>query len=401
MRAASDGFRPTKVTLVAILLSSMLIFMGGAAVAPALPLISEAFPDQASAVSFIITLPSLSVALTGMALGSLADRYGKVRVLLCSLVVFTAAGVASFFLDDLTVILAMRFILGIGIAGITATVTALISEYYAGVQRTKVLCYQSAAMGAGVLVLEYTGGTLAGISWREPFLVYLIGIPILVLCILSMREPERRDAGASGRTLRKANTRLIAVCYAAIFIAQLAAFLMPTQLPTFLEDENLENHLDASTVGLYLGLNGVVNALAALSYKRVVAVIRPFMVLGVGFLLMGLGMVLIMILPNIYAALLAMVLMGAGVGLIAPAITNTLAGEATSTSSGRIMGGYTMFLNFGQFAISLLSIPLLALLNDSIPDLIGMMGVVSLVVAAVFTAFCLRNGGTRPRGTAA
>ena len=58
-----SNFRPTKLTLLTILLCSMLMLMGGAAVAPALPMINEVFPDSDFLVSLIITLPSSAIAL--------------------------------------------------------------------------------------------------------------------------------------------------------------------------------------------------------------------------------------------------------------------------------------------------------------------------------------------------
>ena len=137
MQREKGVFKPTKLTLVAILLSSMLILMGGAAVAPALNDIKQAFPGDDFLVSLIITLPSLAVAIVGYAVGLAADRFGKVKVLFIALAVFVIAGVVSYFLPSLESILVARFILGIGIAGITSTVTALIAEYYGGVQRVK------------------------------------------------------------------------------------------------------------------------------------------------------------------------------------------------------------------------------------------------------------------------
>ena len=139
MRDKEVLFKPTKLTLVAILLSSMLILMGGAAVAPALNEIKLAFPGQDFMTSLIITLPSLAVAIVGYAVGLAADRFGKVKVLFLALAIFVVAGVASYWLPTLESILVARFILGIGIAGITSTVTALIAEYYGGIQRVKVL----------------------------------------------------------------------------------------------------------------------------------------------------------------------------------------------------------------------------------------------------------------------
>lgn len=387
----SGAFKPTRLTLVSMLLASMLMLMGGAAVAPALPLIHAAFPDRDFAVSLVITLPSLAVGCTGLVIGSLADRFGKVRTLVVSLMVFTMAGASSFLLEDLNVILGMRFLVGIGIAGITATVTALMAEYYTGMERVKVLSYQSAAMGIGVLVLEYTGGSLAAYSWHEPFLVYLIGIPILLMCILSMREPERTVRASADDAPRQANRRLILVCYAAIFVCQMMMFLIPTKIPTFLEDPALPGHVSASVVGLFLGLNGIVNTIVSLFYRRIVSRIRPFLIIGMGFLLLGVGMVILMVSPTVGTALATMVLVGAGMGMVSPAISNTLAGEATSSTSGKIMGGYSTFLNFGQFAISLISVPLLAMVGGSIPDMFAVMGVAAIVVAMLFVLYCAKD----------
>ncbi len=397
-------FQPTKLSLVALLLASMLMLMGGAAVAPALPLINQAFPDRDFAVSLIITLPSLAVGCTGFALGSIADRYGKVRTMMASLVIFTACGVASFFLNDLTLILVMRFIVGVGIAGISMAVTALIAEYYTGVMRMKVLSYQAAAMGLGVLILEYTGGSLAAFSWREPFLVYLIGIPILLLCILSLREPSHEPAGtgpSENQNVRPANKKLIAVCYVSIFVCQTISFLLPTKIPTFLEDPELPGHITASMVGLFLGAHGVTNSIVSLMYRRVVSVLRPFMIISVGYLIIGFAMILLMLFPTVTVALLMMIMVGMGLGLICPALSNTLAGEATSTTSGKIMGGYSTFLNFGQFTISLVSVPLLAAVGGDIPTMFAVMGVLALIVGVLFLLDCAKDRRFRSDGIGA
>jgi len=402
MKGQSRGaFVPGKLTLLSMLLASMLMLMGGAAVAPALPLINAAFPDQEFAVSLVITLPSLAVGCTGFILGGIADRFGKVRTLSASLIVFTACGVASFFLDDLSVILVMRFFVGVGIAGISMAVTALMAEYYTGASRVKVLSYQSAAMGLGVLLLEYTGGSLAAFSWHEPFLVYLIGIPILFLCILSMKEPVRdaaTDRPSQEERSRPADRRLIAICYAAIFVCQTMSFLLPTKMPTFLEDPELPGHITASMMGLFLGAHGITNSAVSLMYRRVVSVIRPFMVISIGFIVMGAAMILLMLFPTVAVALVMMVLVGLGLGLICPAISNTLAGEATSTTSGKIMGGYSTFLNFGQFAISLVSVPLLAAVGGSIPSMFAVMGCVALVVGILFLLDCAKDRRFRADG---
>lgn len=401
MQREKGVFKPTKLTLVAILLSSMLILMGGAAVAPALPLIEANFPGQESLVSLIITLPSLAVAIVGYAIGVLADRLGKVRVLLTALAIFTVFGFAGYFMEgNIWMMLAVRFILGIGIAGITSTVTALIAEYYGGIQRVKVLSYQSAAMGIGVLILEFVGGTLAEFSWNAPFLIYLIGVPILIMAIVSLREPtvsehDREEIAeiVAHEKFRKANYRLVALCYVSIFFCMILVFLLPTTIPTVLT----ELGVSSSIVGLFLGFHGVANAVFSIMYRRITARVPPFRILGTGFVLMGVGLAVLILYPCVPLAIFTLIVTGIGVGMIVPSLVNTLAAEVTGSNSGKIMGGYGTCLNFGQFAISLVSVPILAMFtlpgggaNDPYYMMYCLLGVIAIVYGLVIAAWSLR-----------
>ncbi len=395
-----DGFRPTKATLLTIMLCSMLMLMGGAAVAPALPLIEHVFPGQDTLVSMIITIPSLAVGLVGFGMGALADRFGKVRTLAVSLVVFTVAGAAGFLMEggsdgQLYTLLAFRFVVGIGIAGISSAVTALIAEYYTGIDRVKALSYQSAAMGVGVLILEYTGGLLAEFSWREPFLVYLIGVPILLMVLLSMREPSRSDPGSGERREpeRRANGRLLLICYATIFIAMTMAFLLPTKMPTYLQTELA---VSTSVTGLFLGVHGVTNACVSLMYRRFVQRLRPFTIIAIGFVLLAVALITLKFSESIASSVVMMVVAGVGLGMICPAVSNTLAAETTASTSGKIMGGYSTCLNFGQFAISLISVPLFSIVGSSYPDMFAVMAVVAVIVAVVFVVLSRIMGDGAP-----
>ena len=397
-------FKPTKLTLLTIMLCSMLMLMGGAAVAPALPLIEQVFPGQDTLVSMIITIPSLAVALVGFAMGALADRLGKVKVLATSLVVFTAAGAVGFLMEggsdtQLYILLAFRFVVGIGIAGISSAVTALIAEYYTGMDRIRALSYQSAAMGVGVLILEYTGGLLAEFSWREPFLVYLIGVPILLMVLLTMKEPRREALDPAERTVpeRKANKRLLTICYVTIFVAMTMAFLLPTKMPTYLQTELA---VSTSVTGLFLGVHGVTNACFSLMYRRFVQRLAPFTIIAIGFLLLAVALLTLEVSESIASSVVMMIVAGAGLGMICPAVSNTLAGETTASTSGKIMGGYSTCLNLGQFSISLISVPLFAAVGSSYPVMFGVMAVVAIVACLAFVVMS-RTGVSGGHGSGA
>ena len=394
-------FKPTKLSMIAILLASMLMLMGGAAVAPALPAISLAFPDASeSLINLIITLPSLAIAITGLLIGALSDKIGKVKVLLASLLVFGVAGVSGYFLNDVYTILIGRFFVGIGIAGITSCCTALIAEYYTVMVRVKVLSYQSAAMGIGILVLETSGGALADFSWRDPFLIYAIGFFIFALALVSLREPTRPEVtdGIDIQPEEKFNLKLIIVCYLTIFLAMIMCFILPSKLPYYLSEMNAPSIMS----GVFLGVQGVCNAVTSLSFRRISAAIERFKLLAIAFIFLGISLCLLY-LPHSYAYIaVSMVFAGIGMGIISPTVSTTLASQSVAKTSGKIMGGYSTALNLGQFSATLVIIPIMAVMG-TYSGLFLVIGVIALIIGIIYgvTSLFLERSNSKKKQVSA
>ncbi len=377
-----EKFIPTKLSLLSILLASMITLMGGAAVAPALPMISEVFSDYDEIwVNMIITLPSLAVAVTGLLIGLLADKVGKVKILLISLIIFTISGISGYFLNNLYIILVGRFFVGVGIAGITSCCTALVSSYYYGEVRVKILSMQTAAMGVGVLFLETGGGALAGIGWHEPFLIYGIGLLIFMISIISLKEPTISDfRSPTDLPEKKSNVKIIILCYMTIFLLMLEMFVVPTKLPTYMTDTLGDTALIS---GLILGVNGTFNAISCLMYRRISLLMDRYQTVIAGFLLLGLGYILFLLPASYPQIIFSSILLGVGVGMATTSVVNILSENASFKTSGRIMGGYSMFLNLGQFMSTLL-IAFMLSINDVLQDVFIILGIVSFVIAVVY-----------------
>lgn len=377
-----NQFVPTKHTLAFLLLSSMLVLMGGAAVAPALPLISEAFPDTSEAtISMIITLPSLVIAFVGFFIGGLADKYGNVKVLVVSLFLFFAAGVSGFFLSSIPDILVGRAVLGFALAGIMTTTTSLIILYYSGTQRTKILGMQSAAMGMGILVLETSGGALANINWRMPFLIYSLGLVFLVGVFFTMKEPSRQgSATGEARGPRKINRPVIVACCIGIFMIELITFLLPTKIP-YLVSEMAPG--SSTLTGILLGVMGLVSAISGFFYWRIVGGFHQMNGIAIAFAIIGVGFVLVGISDSMVLLVPAMVISGFGMGVAMPVFANWLAGAVPLATLGKVMGVYSMCLYTGQFLSSLAAVPLYVI-TGSYGGLFVVMGVVSVVLGAAY-----------------
>lgn len=382
-----------KVMMAVLLFASMTTFMGGAAVAPALPQMSQAFPEASStAISLVITLPGLSVAVAGFFVGAFADRVGKVRTLAISSVLFTLAGYAALVLNSIELILIARLILGVGISGIAVSTTALIADYFTGYALTRALALQSAAMGAGVLVLETAGGFLAEFGWRAPFWLYGIGLIILVGVVLFLREPEK-DASAenAGDSASDEGSKLTApafprkvVFYAVAggaflaFLDNITCFVYPGRLPFFVE----ELGSSSSISGMMLGMHGLSMTLSSLAQsKLVIRCGRERLLMG-SFTLVGLGILVAAFIPNIPALFASAIIAGVGIGQIIPSLMQWMTSVATPETSGKITGCNTAAINLGQFACALAMPPIL-LATGSSAGLFFVAGIAEIVVGVV------------------
>ena len=374
-------FKPSTGTLVTLVVVAMFNVMGGAAVSPALPAMGEAFPQASeTAISLVITLPPLAVAISGLFMGALADRVGKARTLVLSLAVFTVCGLSGLFLPTLESLLVGRFIIGVAIAGIAAASAALAAEYYDEEKRAKVYGWQSAASGVSVLVLETGGGFLALMGWRAPFWVYLAGLAGLVLALLFVREPDRSLARqmtstGMGQVARVAGVAL-AVSLVVAFASQTISYLVPSKMP-YLVTAFGES---SAVTGLFLGGFGLANIAGSLASAPLQAR-TPRSVLTAGcFVSLALGCVFMAVAPGLWAVLVGAVLIGIGVGCVTPVLMNWVASTSTPENSGKRMGALATACNLGQFSCTLLSGCVLAL-GGGHPTVFAVAAVIALAGA--------------------
>ncbi|MDO4683955.1 MAG: aromatic acid/H+ symport family MFS transporter [Lautropia sp.] len=139
--------------------------------------------------------PVLSAALFGLAAGALssgplADRFGRKRVLVLSVLIFGAGSLASAYALDLQALTWLRFITGVGLGAAMPNAVTLISEYSPARQRSLI----TNAMFCGFPLGASCGGFLAAWmipewGWRS---VMLLGgvLPLVLVVVLVLMLPE-------------------------------------------------------------------------------------------------------------------------------------------------------------------------------------------------------------------
>jgi MFS family permease len=367
---------PTHPILKATLLfTSTLIVMAAATIAPALPLIQAHFADEANVafwVRLVLTLPALFIAGTAPIAGYFVDRIGRKKVLAVSTLLYGVSGAAGYLAPTLNLLLASRALLGVSVGGLMTSVTTLIADYYTGEARSHFMGVQGGFMGRGGTAFLALGGILAEIGWRVPFLIYSSAFAILPMILLALYEPlqaekcvERQNPvsdaavcvaesmrpvegdGAAGSTMGATSRMRIAVLvYALMFGIQVIFYLMPVQLPFYLQGLT---GATASQSGLALSVFTFFYAVASLQYGRVAARLDRLGVLALALALTGVGYLLISIASGWVAIVLGLLLGGVGLGLMIPNLNVWLASESPPELRGRVLGGLTTAMFFGRF----------------------------------------------------
>lgn len=189
-----------KRLLYTILSISLLTVMAGAAIAPALGVISAHFTGRNSLlIQFIVSLPALFIILTNLVFPWLC-RLMKTRTLaLTGLALYVLSGAGAFFVDDIRLLLAFRALMGVSVGMIMPLSTGLLSYYFPPEEQAGLMGLSAAMNQMGGVVATFLAGILAGISWNYAFLVYLLGLIAVVLVAAFL--PNVRLSGRCGVSL--------------------------------------------------------------------------------------------------------------------------------------------------------------------------------------------------------
>lgn len=158
---------------------------------PALPAMAAAFGAvDTTAAQPVITAYLLGFGLGQFGVGVLADRYGRRPVLMAGLVVYAIAAIAIALAGDLSTVLALRFLQGLGSAAPRAVTIAIVRDCYGGRQMAKTMSLvMMVFMAAPILAPALGQGMLLVSDWHAIFAVLAV-YAVLMLGLIRARLPE-------------------------------------------------------------------------------------------------------------------------------------------------------------------------------------------------------------------
>ena len=193
----TSSFRPRWYFFIALVSVTFIGPLSLHLFIPAMPAVKETFEVSTGMTQLTMSLAMLSMAFFTVAYGGLSDRFGRKRVLLGGLVLFTCGAAACMLAANLPMLLAGRILQGAGAGCGVVLARAIARDVYGQERVAQVIAYLTAAYVLGPMFAPAIGGQLTTrFGWRALF-VFASAVGVLVIFAATFAVPETRARGAA------------------------------------------------------------------------------------------------------------------------------------------------------------------------------------------------------------
>lgn len=336
--------------LLIIFAVSLIAILGVASVTPAFPKLAQELNVPPQNIGLLVTVFTFPTVILGPIIGILADRLGRKKILIPSLILFGIAGTACGFARDFNLLLLLRFMQGIGAASLLSLSVTLIGDLYTGETRTAAMGYNASVSSIGTAVYPTIGGALATIGWNYPFMLPLVAIPIGLLVLFALKNPEPKGERNLKEYLRNAWTILKNRQLIGLFIASAANFILlygayVTYLPQLVEDL-FES--PPFTIGLILSSVSVAIAFTSSQLGRLARRFPETTLVRASFVFYAMALLIVPFVSNLWLLLIPTTIFGIGLGIGFPSIQALLAQLAPREYLATVISVNGTFFGLGQ-----------------------------------------------------
>jgi MFS transporter, ACDE family, multidrug resistance protein len=353
-------------SLSIILASATLTIMAGSIIAPVLNLMRDGLGVAPASVGLIITTHGLFMALFSPLMGSVIDRKGARRPYIVALFCYGLAGGSGLLIDSFWVLLVSRACLGIALAGIFAGINVMILNMYDGIERDRVMGWRGSAQSFGGVIWPLIGGTLGTFSWRFPFAVYMLAIPIGLLAIAAVPEPAiqhrtelQSEGSASVFGIFRENPALL-VIYGLMFFGNILLYSIVIFLPQLLESFGISSTF---RIGLFITAMTASAGVTAFIYGKIRSRFSYRVIVTIAVALWTVAFTIISQAPGSRIIAMAVALFGVSQGLVLPTVMVWIGDVVPPSFRGRFSSYLGTFGFIGQFLSPILFAPVFMLVG--------------------------------------
>jgi ACDE family multidrug resistance protein len=329
-----------------------------------------------ASAGILVASGPLPGAFAAPVLGVLADRFGRKRVLIPCLILFALAGIAAGLAPNFELLLLARVAQGLGSAGLINLSIVLIGDHWTGIERTKLIGYNSAVLTFALAVVPSISGLIAeAYSWRWSLAIGGLALPIAIigLFVLADSRPAVQTQLAdqlrgAAEAVKTPVIRSVLVIGFLLFVVIFGVFL--TTLPVHLE----ELGYGPAARGLILSGPALGATLAAVNLSRVRSTFGLRLLLVGSISLIALAAVGIAITSSVGIIAGAMLVYGLGDGSLIPALQDVATSATSDVQRGAVMAAWVTAVRLGQAAGPLLAAAIFSHYSTTAAMIAGSVG---------------------------
>lgn len=349
-------------TLWIILAAATLTVMAGSIIAPVLNLMRDGLDVAPAYAGLIITTHGLFIALFSPLMGNLIDRIGTKKPFVFGLVLYGLAGASGLFITSYWLLIISRALLGVAVAAFFNSITVMILNLYQGGERNKIMGWRSSANNFGGTIWPLIGGFLGVFSWHLPFAVYLLGIPLGFLVLITIPETHQekiQDGSKAGSVLKVFRNNLILLAiYGLMFLAMILLYTIVVFLPQLLETMGISNPF---FISLFISTSALSAGLTSFMYGRIKSRLSYKMIVLIALALWTVGFTTISQVFSGWLIAASIALVGIGLGMVFPTVMLWVGEIVPVSFRGRIISYLGTFGFIGQFLAPVIFAPVVLL----------------------------------------
>ncbi|WP_335981185.1 MFS transporter [Streptomyces sp. CA2R106] len=185
-------------SLLAVSLATFMTYLDLNIINVAIPTIQRSLHLSEAGLEWIVSSYLLTLAGLLLAGGRLADAYGRRRLYMIGLIIFTLSSLSAGLAGNGGMLISSRAVQGIGAALLTPATLAIITNTFTDVkERTSAIGLWTVSAAFGLALGPVTGGLITeNIRWGWIFLINVpVGVVTLALSVRTVRESRSAAAG--------------------------------------------------------------------------------------------------------------------------------------------------------------------------------------------------------------
>jgi MFS family permease len=391
---AMAGLSLTRQTVLLMCgIPATLIFTS---LAPILPKMEAALAHDATdqmLVRMVVGINGIAMVFGAPLAGLLADRYGRIPLIVAAMTFWAVFGCSGYFISDLYLMVATRFLTAMmGATSLTVGLT-MIGDLPDENARNRLLGINVSISIIASTVTVPISGFLGDIHWRLPFLTFALSLPLAALTYYAFRGYSSRPV-AVARAAGAPKER-VPIPYMLLFLALFTGsttFTVFTYMPFEFRNMGISS---SSQIAMALTAETMTSAVVAGIFGYARRYMSSQLAFATSFLFCTLGMPVAAFAPTFGLKVAGLILTGAGIAWLAPNVMARAAAAATPATRGRVVGLVKGVHMCASFIAVLLLEPVMRAYGPR-----GVLTVMTVVAAGTAVANFYRHVTTRPSAAA-